>query len=81
MATARLYRRAVFLALATPELAIERVAQRVKQGGHNIPEDIIRRRFAAGRRNFDLHYKALVNTWALFDNTNGMYELIEEGEN
>nr|WP_314901079.1 zeta toxin family protein [uncultured Deefgea sp.] len=70
-----------FLALETPELAIERVAQRVKQGGHNIPEDVIRRRFAAGRRNFDQHYKALVNSWALFDNTDGTYQPIEEGEN
>jgi predicted ABC-type ATPase len=40
----------LFLQLASPEEAIARVAQRVKQGGHNIPEAVIRRRFAAGDR-------------------------------
>lgn len=70
-----------FLALDNPETAIGRVAQRVRQGGHHIPEDVIRRRFDAGRRNFEQSYKHLVNTWALFDNTDGSYQLIAEGEN
>ena len=42
----------VFLSLPNPEMAITRVAARVKQGGHNIPEDVIRRRFSAGLNNF-----------------------------
>jgi predicted ABC-type ATPase len=42
----------IFLRLASAELAIERVAVRVAQGGHAVPEDVIRRRFAAGCRNF-----------------------------
>lgn len=46
-------------------MAVSRVAERVKQGGHDIPDDVIRRRFVAGRRNFEQKYRQLVNTWAL----------------
>ena len=59
----------VFLQLDSPEAAISRVAQRVRQGGHHIPEDTIRRRFAAGRENFHRLYAPLVDAWALYDNT------------
>ena len=58
-----------FLSLPTVDLAIERVAFRVQQGGHHIPEAVIRRRFAAGRKNFEQHYSPLVNDWALYDVT------------
>ena len=69
-----------FLALPTAELAIARVAERVRQGGHNIPEDVIRRRFQAGRVNFDRHYRAAVDAWALYDNAGEEPVLIEWGE-
>jgi predicted ABC-type ATPase len=46
-----------FLRLTSPELAIARVQQRVKAGGHNVPEETIRRRFAAGLRNYEKIYK------------------------
>ena len=59
----------VCLQLDSPEAAISRVAQRVRQGGHHIPEDTIRRRFAAGRENFHRLYAPLVDAWALYDNT------------
>lgn len=55
----------VFLKLDSPELAITRVAERVRQGGHHIPEPVIRRRFAAGLRNFSDLYAPLVDAWAL----------------
>ncbi len=58
----------VFLQLASPEDAIARVAQRVRQGGHHIPEDVIRRRFFAGRDNFENLYVPRVDSWALYDN-------------
>jgi predicted ABC-type ATPase len=70
-----------FLALPTAEAAIARVAERVSQGGHNIPEPVIRRRFIAGRRNFALHYKPKVDTWALYDNAGPAPQLLEWGEN
>jgi predicted ABC-type ATPase len=56
-----------FLQLSSVELAISRVAQRVKQGGHHIPEAVIRRRHQAGLDNFPI-YAELVNDWSLFNN-------------
>lgn len=69
-----------FLSLPTPELAIARVAERVKQGGHNIPEPVIRRRFSAGMSNFEKHYRHAVDAWALYDNSGDSPVLIEWGE-
>ncbi|MBU4262044.1 MAG: zeta toxin family protein [Proteobacteria bacterium] len=70
-----------FLRLASPELALARVRQRVLEGGHNVPEPTIRRRFAAGLRNFDTMYKLIVSEWALYDNSGSAPQLIEEGVN
>jgi predicted ABC-type ATPase len=50
------------------DIAIARVASRVRQGGHDIPEMVIRRRFAAGLRNLEQAYKAAVDSWAVHDN-------------
>jgi predicted ABC-type ATPase len=58
----------IFLSLPTPELAIKRVAVRVAQGGHDVSEETIRRRFRSGLRNFELLYKALADSWFLYDN-------------
>ena len=57
-----------FLKLPNPEMAIARVAARVAQGGHAVTEEIIRRRFVAGWRNFQQIYQPLVNAWVLYDN-------------
>lgn len=70
-----------FLALPTAEAAIARVAARVRQGGHNIEPDVIRRRFDAGIRNFHQHYRPSVHAWALYDNAGAQPVLIEWGEN
>ena len=70
----------IFLQLASPEEAIARVAQRVRQGGHNIPEAVIRRRFAAGKNNFELLYTPLVDAWALYDNGGTVPVLINWSE-
>lgn len=59
----------LYLWLENVELAIERVANRVLEGGHNIPEDTIRRRYEAGRRNFLELYLPLADEWRIFDNT------------
>ena len=69
-----------FLSLPTVELAVARVAERVRQGGHDIPEPVIRRRFAAGRKNFENHYRAAVDAWALYDNSGDEPMLLEWGE-
>ncbi len=70
----------IFLSLPDAEMAIERVAIRVKQGGHNIPEEVIRRRFAHGLANFE-RYKILVDGWQLYDNSDTPAVLIDEGQN
>ena len=59
----------IFLELANADEAIARVAQRVKQGGHDIPVEVIRRRFIAGRSNFERLYSPKVDAWALYDNS------------
>ncbi len=68
-----------FLRLPTPELAVARVAQRVSEGGHDVPEAVIRRRFDRGRRNFEEIYRDLVDAWAVYDNSGGAPILVAEG--
>jgi predicted ABC-type ATPase len=58
-----------FLGLPTADLAVQRVAERVRQGGHNIPEATIRRRFDSGLRLLTQVYQSLVNEWAVYDNS------------
>lgn len=70
----------IFLQLASAEEAIARVAQRVRQGGHDIPEAVVRRRFAAGKDNFERLYAPLVDAWALYDNAGAMPVLIDWSE-
>jgi predicted ABC-type ATPase len=71
----------VFLWLATPDEAIARVALRVRHGGHDIPEPVIRRRYASGLRNFLETYRTLVTYWQWIDNSGEPSLLIEEGTN
>lgn len=70
-----------FLSLASEEAAIARVAERVQQGGHAVPEAVIRRRFSAGRGNFARIYRLLVDDWVLYDNTGAAPVLLDWGEN
>ena len=71
----------LFLRLNSPEEAIERVAQRVRQGGHDIPEPVIRRRFAAGLRNFVAIYPRIVESWVLYDNSGSKPILVNWSDN
>ena len=71
----------LYLSLATPELAVARVAARVAQGGHNVREHVIRRRYVAGWRNFQQRFKLLVDAWAHYDNSGEHPVLIEQGKN
>ena len=57
----------VFLWLPDVELAVSRVAERVRSGGHDVPEEAIRRRFWRGRLNFFTRYRLLADTWRLYD--------------
>lgn len=58
-----------FLRLSGPALACRRVMDRVRQGGHNVPRDDIRRRFKTGISNFFTLYEPLADSWVLFDNS------------
>lgn len=70
----------LFLTLPSIQSAIARVANRVRLGGHNIPEDIIRRRFASGLSNLFTLYMPVVDTWKIYDNSRPGYPLeIAEG--
>jgi predicted ABC-type ATPase len=69
-----------FLSLPNPQIAIDRVAERVRQGGHDVPSDVIRRRFDAGLMNFELVYRDAVDTWAMYDNAGDEPVQINWGE-
>ena len=59
----------LYLALRSPELAIERVRSRVRLGGHNVAASVIRRRYESGARNFFRLYRPLADTWGMYDNS------------
>jgi predicted ABC-type ATPase len=68
-----------YLSLPTVEMAISRVAERVRQGGHHVPDDVVRRRFVLGRENFETIYKPIVDEWVLYDNAGRELVLIDRG--
>ena len=68
-----------FLQLPSSEMAVARVRQRVAAGGHNVPEEVIWRRFDAGLRNFEQLYKPLVDEWVLYDNSGEEPIRLDEG--
>ena len=68
-----------FLRLPDPDFAIARVKQRVREGGHNVPEEVVRRRFYAGLKQFETTYSKLVDEWALYENSGKRPILLSEG--
>lgn len=70
-----------FLKLANAEEAIARVAARAAQGGHHVPDEVVRRRFLAGLHNFETIYRHEVDFWRRYDNSGDVPSLIDEGEN
>ncbi len=59
----------VYFWLDSVELALKRVETRVKEGGHNIPKDVIKRRYLAGIRNLFHLYLDIVDSWIVINNT------------
>lgn len=70
----------LFLSLPTADVAVARVAARVSQGGHNIPEAVICRRFKAGMENFESLYRQQVDAWMLYDNSGSRPRIVAWGE-
>lgn len=60
-----------FLWFPEVELCVARVAERVRKGGHHVPEGDIRRRFDRGLRNLFEHYRPLLDSWIIYDNSGG----------
>ena len=59
----------VYLRLASPQLALKRIAARVRHGGHDIPKEDVLRRFDRSWQNFLTVYRPLADRWAVFDNS------------
>lgn len=70
----------VFVWLPTPEFAIARVTERVRAGGHDVPPDTVRRRFARGLANFCAVYRPLADRWWCYDNSSMPTRLVAHGD-
>ncbi len=68
----------IFLRLPSAEVALARVATRVRHGGHDVPEADIRRRFLRGWENFQNTYRVLAHVWSVYDNSSGKPILQEQ---
>lgn len=73
--------RLIFLGLPNPDVAISRVAMRAAQGGHKVSSTVIRRRFDAGRHNFQNIYMQPVDSWEWYDNSGNTPQLVSAGRN
>lgn len=69
----------VYFWLETPELAIDRVKMRVAAGGHNIQEEVIRRRYRNGVKNLFNIYTSICDFWIMLDNSNPPFKIIAKG--
>lgn len=69
----------VFLSLPSVQLALQRIAARVQQGGHDIPRADVIRRFDRSSMNFHTIYRPLADTWAVYDNSGNAPRILEEG--
>jgi predicted ABC-type ATPase len=59
----------VFLWLSSSELAVQRVHERIRLGGHSVPDDVIKRRYEAGIKNFFRFYAPIADAWIFYDNS------------
>jgi predicted ABC-type ATPase len=71
----------IYVWLPTADMAVERVAARVRAGGHYVPEETVRRRYEAGRRNFIQIYSKVVDGWRVVDNSSLRPKTIATGDN
>ena len=67
----------VFLRLKSTQLALRRVAARVRQGGHDVPREDVIRRYARGWQNFQSVYRPLADSWAIYENSGQSPHLLE----
>lgn len=68
-----------FLWLSSADLAVGRVASRVQMGGHFVPDEVVRRRYSSGIRNFFSLYQPLATTWAVYNTSDVTPVRVAEG--
>jgi predicted ABC-type ATPase len=68
----------IYLRLATPQLALRRIAARVKQGGHDVPRADVLRRFDRGWKNFVTAYRLQADAWTVYDNSGDSPKRLEQ---
>jgi predicted ABC-type ATPase len=68
----------VYLRLRSTQLALRRIAARVRQGGHNVPRADVVRRFSRGWENFQRVYRPLADSWAVYDNSGDEPKILEK---
>jgi predicted ABC-type ATPase len=68
----------VFLSLPSVQLALQRIATRVRQGGHDVPRSDAIRRFHRSWDNFEKLYRPLAEKWSVYDNSGNTPRLVEE---
>ncbi len=66
-----------FLSLQSVQLALQRIATRVRQGGHDVPRADVIRRFDRSWKNFRTLYRPLAHTWSVYDNSENAPRLLE----
>ena len=71
----------LYLWVQSPEIAIQRVRDRVSTGGHNIPENVLRRRYSTGLKYLFEIYMPICDRWMIADNSSNTFTLIAEGNN
>lgn len=70
----------LYLWIQSPEMAIQRVRDRVASGGHNIPEAVLRRRYSTGLKYLFEMYMPICDRWMIADNSSSTFMLIAEGD-
>ena len=70
----------IFLFAESPEILIERIAERVKKGGHFVPDEDVRRRFVRGKSNFWKIYRNLADKWFMYYNMRDNFQMTATGE-
>jgi predicted ABC-type ATPase len=68
-----------YLKIDSPQLALKRIAARVRQAGHNVARDDVLRRFGRSRANFERLYRSLADAWWVYDNSGIIPKLLEHG--
>jgi predicted ABC-type ATPase len=69
----------MYLSINSPQLALRRIATRVKQGGHDVPREDVLRRYRRSFANFERIYRPLADRWSVYDNSGPDPLLVERG--